>query len=101
LAETVHADRLDQSKAEYDRLLGRYNWLKDKQDSLQKLSGVGASNTTMFQVIDSPNVSQKPVAPNRNLLRLLGLGIALGLGLLVAAARACLRLRIVYGGSPR
>jgi protein tyrosine kinase modulator len=94
LAENLHADRLDQSKAEYDRLLGRYNWLKDKQDSLQKLSG-GASNTTMFQVIDSPNVSRKPVAPNRNLLRLLGLGIALGLGLLVTAAREFFRLLMI------
>src|SRR6266545_1222754 len=94
LAENLHADRLDQSKVEYDRLLGRYNWLKDKQDSLQKLSG-GASNTTMFQVIDSPNVSRKPVAPNRNLLRLLGLGIALGLGLLVTAAREFLRLLMI------
>ncbi len=95
LAETVQADRLNQSKAEYDRLLGRYNLLKDKQDSLQKLSGGGASNTAMFQVIDSPNVSQKPVAPNRNLLRLLGLGIALGLGLLVTAAREFLRLLMI------
>src|SRR5262245_2086439 len=94
LSETVHADLLDQSKAEYDRLIGRYNWLKDKQDSLQKLSG-GASNTTMFQVIDSPNVSRNPVAPNRNLLRLLGLGIALGLGLLVAAVREFLRLLMI------
>ena len=95
LAENLHADRLDQSKAEYDRLLGRYNWLKDKQDSLQKLSGGGASKTTMFQVIDSPNVSRMPVAPNRNLLRLLGLGIALGLGLLVAASREFLRLLMI------
>jgi uncharacterized protein involved in exopolysaccharide biosynthesis len=95
LAENLHADRLDQSKAEYERLLGRYNRLKDKQDSLQKLSSVGASNTTMFQVIDSPNVSRKPVAPNRNLLRLLGLGIALGLGLLVAASREFLRLLMI------
>src|SRR5262249_4589648 len=34
-------------------------------------------------------------APNRNLLRLLGLGIALGLGLLVAAAREFLRLLMI------
>src|SRR5262249_8413849 len=95
LAENLHADGLNQSKVEYDRLLGRYNWLKDKQDSLQKLSGGGVSNTAMFQVIDSPNVTQKPVAPNRNLLRLLGLGIALGLGLLVTAAREFSRLLMI------
>ncbi|HEY6402643.1 MAG TPA: Wzz/FepE/Etk N-terminal domain-containing protein [Blastocatellia bacterium] len=94
-ADAARADRLSQSKAEYDRLLGRYNWLKDKQDSLQKISGVGASNTGMFQVIDSPNVSRNPVAPNRNLLRLLGLGIALGLGLLVTAAREFSRLLMI------
>jgi protein tyrosine kinase modulator len=94
-ADTARADRLSQSKAEYDRLLGRYNWLKDKQDLLQKISSVGASNTAMFQVIDSPNASRAPVAPNRNLLRLLGLGIALGLGLLVTAARAFSRLLMI------
>jgi hypothetical protein len=49
----------------------------------------------MFQVIDSPNVPRMPVAPNRNFLRLLGLGIALGLGLLVAAAREFLRLLMI------
>jgi len=81
----VPADQLNQAKTEYDRLLGRYNWLRDKQDSLQKLAGGGGSNTAMFQVIDAPNVLRAPVAPNRNFLRLLGLGIALGLGLLAAA----------------
>ncbi|HKQ77326.1 MAG TPA: hypothetical protein VJ810_26745 [Blastocatellia bacterium] len=85
LAETAKADSLNQSKAEYERLLGRYNWLKDKQDSLQKSSGGGGPNTAMFQLIDSPNVSKTPVAPHRNLLRLIGLGIALGVGLLAAA----------------
>src|SRR5262249_36294923 len=55
-ATTAHAgnippDQLNQAKTEYDRLLGRYNWLKDKQDSLQKLTGGGASNTAMFQVV--------------------------------------------------
>jgi protein tyrosine kinase modulator len=93
-ADTAGADRLSQSKAEYDRVLGRYNWLKDKQDSLQKLSG-GGQNAAMFQVIDSPNASRMPVAPNRNLLRLLGLGIALGLGLLVTAAREFSRLLMI------
>jgi len=89
---TANADQLNQSKAEYERLLGRYNWLRDKQDSLQKLSNGVGSNTAMYQVIDSPNVSLTPIAPNRNLLRLLGLGIALGVGLLAAAAREFTRL---------
>ena len=79
--------RYDESRAEYDRLLSRYNWLMDKQDGLQKLlSGEGAV-TALFQVIDAPHAPKQPVAPNRNLLRLLGLGLGLGLGLLAAAAR--------------
>ena len=94
-AETTPNDRVSQTKAEYDRLLGRYNWLRDKQDSLQKLSGGGGRNTAMFQVIDAPNVSRSAVAPNRNLLRLFGLGIALGLGLLAAAAREFPRLLLI------
>src|SRR5215510_1715470 len=95
LAENLRSDQLNQAKTEYDRLLGRYNWLKDKQDSLLKLSGGGGPNTAMFQVIDSPNASLAPVAPNRNLLRLIGLGIALGLGLLAAAAREFTRLLMI------
>jgi len=94
-AETVPSDRLNQVKAEYDRLLGRYNWLRDKQDSLQKLTGGGGPRTAMFQVIDAPNISRAAVAPNRNLLRLVGLGIALGLGLVVAAARELPRLLLI------
>ncbi|HEU0175689.1 MAG TPA: hypothetical protein VFV58_15615 [Blastocatellia bacterium] len=93
--ETIQTDGLIRSKAEYERLLGRYTWLKDKQDSLQKISGGGVSNTPMFQVIDSPDVSRNPVAPRRNLLILLGLGIALGLGLLVTAALEFSRLLMI------
>jgi uncharacterized protein involved in exopolysaccharide biosynthesis len=94
LSETAPAERLNQAKAEYDRLMGRYNWLRDKQDSLLKLSG-GGTHTAMFKVIDAPNLSRAPVAPNRNVLRLLGLGIALGLGLLAAAARESTRLLLL------
>ena len=36
--------RLNEAKAEYDRLMGRYNWLMDKQDSLRKLSGDDGRN---------------------------------------------------------
>src|SRR4030095_5422780 len=61
LAETVPGDRLNQAKAEYERLMGRYNWLRDKQDSLLKLSG-GGTHTAMFKVIDAPNLSRAPVA---------------------------------------
>src|SRR5262245_24747089 len=94
-AGTVPRDQLNQAKVEYDRLQGRYNWLRDKQDSLLKLSGGVGPKTAMFQVIDSPSASLAPVAPNRNLLRLLGLGVALGLGLLAAAAREFPRLLMI------
>jgi len=91
----VSPTRLNELKAEYDRLLARYNWLRDKQDSMQKLSGVAGQNLTMFQVIDAPHATRTPVGPNRNLLRLLGLGVSLGLGFLVAGARAFPRMLLI------
>jgi len=93
---SLSTGHLNESKAEYDRLLGRYNWLMDRQDGLQKLSGVDGSNTAMFQVIDAPRALRTPVAPNRRLLMLLGLGIALGLGLVVVAAREVPRLFLIH-----
>jgi uncharacterized protein involved in exopolysaccharide biosynthesis len=95
-AETASAARLIEAKAEYDRLMGRYNWLMDKQDALQKLSGNDGRNGEMFQVIDAPLAQSAPVGPNRLLLRLLGLGIALALGLLVASAREIPRLFLIH-----
>ncbi len=92
---TVSTEKVNQVKAEYDRLLGRYNWLRDKQDSLQKIIGGDGLKTAIFQVIDAPNLSKAPVAPNRNLLRMLGLGMALGLGLIVVAAREIPRLLLI------
>ena len=91
LAESLHTGRfpsgqLNDAKAEYDRLMGRYNWLIGKQDSLQILSGDDGQKIAMFQVIDAPLAQPTPVGPNRLLLKLLGLGIALALGLLVASA---------------
>jgi len=62
-AENLRPDQLNQAKAEYDRLQGRYNWLRDKQDSLLKLSGGVGPKTAMFQVIDSPSVSLARARP--------------------------------------
>jgi uncharacterized protein involved in exopolysaccharide biosynthesis len=84
--ETAPPGRLAEVQSEYDRLMGRYNWLMDKQDSLQKLFGDDGQKITMFQVIDAPLAQRAPVGPNRMLLRVVGLGIALALGLLAAAA---------------
>jgi uncharacterized protein involved in exopolysaccharide biosynthesis len=94
-AGAVQSDQISQIKAEYDRLLGRYNWLRDKQDSLHKMTGGDGLKTAIFQVIDAPNVSNSPVAPNRNLLRMLGVGLAFGLGLLLVAAREIPRLLLI------
>jgi uncharacterized protein involved in exopolysaccharide biosynthesis len=96
LAEISSATKLNEAKAEYDRLLGRYNWLMDKQESLQKLSGAGGRKGEIYQVIDAPLAQAAPAGPNRLLLKLFGLGIALGLGLLIASAREIPRLFLIH-----
>jgi hypothetical protein len=68
----------------------------DRQDSLQKLSGNDGRNGEMFQLIDAPLAQSAPVGPNRRLLKLIGLGIALALGLLVASAREIPRLFLIH-----
>jgi len=94
--ETASAIRLNEAKAEYDRLMGRYNWLMDKQDTLRKLSGDDGRNGETFQVIDAPVAQQSPVGPNRLLLKLMGAGIALALGLVIAAAWEIPRLFLIH-----
>jgi len=95
-AETVPFGRLNEAKTEYDRLMGRYNLLMGKQDSLQILSGDDGQKIAMFQLIDAPIAQRAPVGPNRLLLKLLALGIALALGLLVAIAREIPRLFLIH-----
>ena len=95
LEEIVPSGQLNESKAEYDRLKGRYDWLMTKQDSLQMLSGDDGQKITMFQVIDPPIARMAPVGPNRRLLMLFGLGIGLALGLLAAAACEIPRLFMI------
>jgi hypothetical protein len=95
-AEPASTARLNEAKVEYDRLMGRYNWLMDRQDSLQKLSGNDGRNGEVFQLIDAPLAQSAPVGPNLLLLKLLGLGIALALGLLVAMAREIPRLFLIH-----
>jgi uncharacterized protein involved in exopolysaccharide biosynthesis len=95
LEEIVPSGQLNEAKAEYDRLKGRYDWLMSKQDSLQMLSGDNGQKIAMFQVIDPPIARMAPVGPNRRFLMLLGLGIALALGLLAAAALEIPRLFMI------
>src|SRR5262245_20355567 len=94
--ETASTARINEAKVEYDRLMGRYNWLMDKQDSLQKLTGGDGRKGEMFQVIDAPLAKSAPVGPNRRLLKLIGLGIALASGLLVASSREIPRLFLIH-----
>lgn len=94
LRETVPTGRLNE--AEYNRLMARYNWLMGKQDSLQILAGDDGQKIAMFQVIDAPLAQAAPVGPNRRLLMLLGLGVAVALGLLAAAAMEIPRLFMIH-----
>jgi capsular polysaccharide biosynthesis protein len=95
VAETIPSEKLNEARAEYDRLMGRYTWLMDKQDSLQKISGDDGQRVTMFQMIDAPIAQRTPVGPNRLLLMLLGLGMALALGLFAAATLEIPRLFLI------
>jgi len=95
LKEVASTARLNEAKVEYDRLMGRYNWLMDKQDTLQKLFGNDGRKGEAFQVVDAPLAEPAPVAPNRRLLMLLGLGIGLALGLLIASAWEIPRLFLI------
>jgi uncharacterized protein involved in exopolysaccharide biosynthesis len=95
LAETVPSGQLNEAKAEYDRLKGRYDWLMTKQDSLQMLSGEDGQKIARYQLIDQPLTQGAPVWPNRRMFMLLGLVIALALGLLAAAALEIPRLFLI------
>src|SRR5215475_11551163 len=96
LKEVASTARLNEAKTEYDRLMGRYNWLMDRQDSLQKLFGNDGRKGEVFQVVDPPLAQPTPIAPNRLLLKLVGLGIALALGLLITSAREIPRLFLIH-----
>src|SRR5499426_3043140 len=95
LKEVASTARLNEAKTEYDRLMGRYNWLMDRQDSLQKLFGNDGRKGDVFQVVDAPLAEPAPVAPNRRLLKLIGAGIALALGLMIASAWEIPRLFLI------
>lgn len=73
--------------AEYERLSKRYIRLLDKQEALQQAQNnvhIGP-NLNLFRVIDPAFLPTKPAAPNRTLLKLIALGLSLGVGLLTVA----------------
>jgi uncharacterized protein involved in exopolysaccharide biosynthesis len=78
--------RNDIARAEYDTLVKRYNWLLDKQDSLLKSGAEGNASRTMFYVIDKASLPRLPSAPNRLLLQVFALAMAMAFGLAVALA---------------
>jgi polysaccharide biosynthesis transport protein len=84
--------------AEYERLSKRYVWLLDRQETLQKAQTnftIGP-NLNLFRVIDKAFLPTKPAAPNRLVLKLIALGLALGMGLVTVAlveAREFFRIR--------
>jgi hypothetical protein len=69
LAESPHTGRLpsgqlNDSKAEYDRLMGRYNWLTGKQDSLQILSAARTGNRAGVGTTDCVGVGDPATLPD-------------------------------------
>ncbi len=75
------------SSGEYERLSKRYFWLMDRKDALDKAMAnlSEGPSINLFKMIDPAYVSQQPVAPNKLILQLLCLGLALGTALLTVA----------------
>ena len=74
------------TQVEYEGLRTRYEALLKRQDSLHKsLSPTAGLGPALFQVVDQPNLPQMPAAPNRPILYLLALGLALVAGLVAVA----------------
>ena len=72
------------ARAEHETLMSRYSWLLSKQEEATKLAGLNGSDMKAYAIVDAPNMPQYPVAPNRLMLQLIALGIALAFGLLIA-----------------
>ena len=82
-----NADTQATNLGDYERLSKRYFWLMDRKDALDKaLANLSEGpSVNLFKMIDPAYVSQQPVAPNKLILRLLCLGLALGTALLTVA----------------
>jgi uncharacterized protein involved in exopolysaccharide biosynthesis len=82
---------------EFDTLRGRYDALMDKQNAIKKvLPSAGAVAPPLFQVVDQPNLPQSASAPNRKMLMLVGLILALVIALGAAAALEFRRMFALY-----
>ncbi len=83
------------ARTEYDRLVIRYNWLLEKQDSMLKLSGAQGPSHMMFFAVDPPNLPKLPVAPNRLILHLIALAVSIIFGLFIALASEAPRMFMI------
>ncbi|MEN3332509.1 MAG: protein tyrosine kinase modulator [Blastocatellia bacterium] len=81
------------SETSTDRLGDRYTYLLRRQDELRQTRGATAGlDPGIFQIVDRPTVPQTPAGPDRMRLQLIGLAIALALGLLAAIVSQAPRL---------
>jgi predicted nucleic acid-binding Zn-ribbon protein len=88
------------TQVEYEGLRTRYDALLKRQDSLHKsLSPTAGLGPALFQVVDQPNLPQMPAAPNRPILFLVALGLALVAGLVAVAIAEFPRLYLIQNES--
>jgi uncharacterized protein involved in exopolysaccharide biosynthesis len=81
------------SETSTDRLGDRYTYLLRRQDDLRQMRGATAGlDPGIFQIVDRPALPQSPSGPDRMKLQMIGLVIALALGLLAAIATQAPRL---------
>jgi uncharacterized protein involved in exopolysaccharide biosynthesis len=88
------------TQVEYEGLRTRYEALLKRQDSLHKsLSPTAGLGPALFQIVDQPNLPQMPAAPNRPILFLAALGLALVAGLVAVAIAEFPRLYLIQNES--
>jgi uncharacterized protein involved in exopolysaccharide biosynthesis len=81
------------SETSTDRLGDRYTYLLRRQDDLRQARAATAGlDPGIFQIVDRPTVPQSPSGPDRTKLQMIGLVIALALGLLAAIVSQAPRL---------
>jgi uncharacterized protein involved in exopolysaccharide biosynthesis len=81
------------SETSTERLGDRYTYLLRRQDDLRQMRGATAGlDPGIFQIVDRPALPQSPSGPDRMKLQMIGLVIALALGLLAAIATQAPRL---------
>ena len=91
------ASEIDGTNLEFDTLRGRYEALLEKQNSIKKvLPSAGAVAPPLFQVVDQPNLPQSAATPNRKMLMLVALLLALGIAFAGAASLEFRRMFALY-----